>query len=112
MATDIFTWAPNVGVTGTNKFRVLTAQFGDGFKQTAADGINNSVQSWPLMFTKNAAGIQPIKNFLDAHPSGVSFYWTPPLGVPGYYQCLQYTLKALDGGIYTIAATFEQIFKP
>ena len=43
MAVEIFNWSPRINPQGRTKFRVLSAQFGDGYGQTAADGINNKV---------------------------------------------------------------------
>ena len=52
MAVEIFNWSPRINPQGRTKFRVLSAQFGDGYGQTAADGINNKVATWPLHFFK------------------------------------------------------------
>lgn len=112
MTTPTFTWAPLVQPTGTATYRVLTAQFGDGYKQTAADGINNKVQSWPLTFSGTADEIAPIRNFLDAQQGYQAFLWTPPLGVQGYYKCAAHTLQPVEGDVYTLTATFEQSFQP
>ncbi|MCP5854454.1 phage tail protein, partial [Klebsiella pneumoniae] len=45
---DTFTWCPYIEPTGSGTFRVRSAQFGNGYRQVAGDGINNEVQSWPL----------------------------------------------------------------
>lgn len=112
MTTQTFTWAPLVQPTGTANYRVLTAQFGDGYEQTAADGINNKVQSWPLTFSGTADEITPIRDFLDARQGFQSFFWTPPLGVQGYYKCASHTLQHVEGNVYTLTATFKQSFQP
>jgi phage-related protein len=102
MTTQTFTWAPDAKPSGDVKFRVLTAQFGDGYKQAAADGINNREQSWPLSFTGTKAQITPIRDFLDARQGYQSFFWTPPLGVQGYYRCSEYAPRHLGGDAYQI----------
>lgn len=112
MTTPTFTWQPRVEPTGTAKYRVLTAQFGDGYQQTAADGINNKVQSWPLTFSGTASEITPIRDFLDACGGYQSFYWTPPLGTTGLYVCPSHNIKPLGGGLYELTATFNQVFHP
>ncbi len=112
MTTPIFTWAPRCDPIGTVTLRKLSAQFGDGYKQEAADGINNKVQSWPLSFAGKAAKITPIRDFFDARMGYQSFFWTPPLGVQGYYKCSSYTLHPLGGGTYELNCTFEQSFQP
>ncbi|MDQ2820477.1 MAG: phage tail protein [Pseudomonadota bacterium] len=112
MTTQTFTWVPVIEPTGTGTYRVLRAQFGDGYAQTAADGINNKSQTWPLQFRGTAAKITPIRDFLDACSGYQAFFWTPPLGAQGYYRCASYTLKPLGAGKYELAATFEQAFQP
>lgn len=109
---QVFTWCPLIEPQGTVAQRILTAQFGDGYQQNAGDGINNKVQSWPLQFTGPKSRIDPIRAFLDAHKGYISFLWTPPLGVEGYYKATGYQMTAHGAGNYTLAATFEQVFKP
>jgi phage-related protein len=41
--TDTFTYTPQIDPTGTTTLRVRKAQFGDGYMQTVADGINAKV---------------------------------------------------------------------
>lgn len=110
--TTTFSWAADGKLSGTTTFAVLTAQFGDGYKQTAANGINNKSQSWPVKFTGNSAKIIPIRDFLDARAGFESFFWTPPLGVQGYYKCASYVPRHLGGDAYELTATFEQSFQP
>lgn len=110
--TTTFTWKHDAKPTGTKKFRVLSAQFGDGYKQRAADGINNKSQSWSLSFTGRKADVQPIMDFLDARQGYQSFYWTPPLGTQGYYTCEQYDQHQIGNDVWQITATFEQSFQP
>lgn len=110
--TTTFTWKHDAKPTGTKTFRVLTAQFGDGYKQTAADGINNASQSWPLSFTGRKADVQPIATFLDLRAGWQSFYWTPPLGTQGFYKCASYEMHQIGNDVWQVTATFEQSFQP
>lgn len=109
--TDTFNWPCITEPTGTVTLRARKAQFGDGYAQTVADGINAKVQSWPVSYTGDSSFIGPIAAFLDAHV-GVSFYWTPPNGVQGYYQCATYTIVPHGSDLYTLTPTFQQVFKP
>lgn len=112
MTTQTFTWAPRLDPTGTSTYRVRTAQFGDGYKQTVADGINNKTQSWPLSFNGKSSKITPIRDFLDARMGYQSFYWTPPLGTQGLYKCASHTLHHMGAGNYELNCVFEQSFQP
>jgi len=112
MAYQMFTWCPRIDPTGTHSFRVLSAQFGDGYKQSVGDGINNEVQTWPLQFTGDAAYINGIVSFLRAHRGYLPFQWTPPLGELGLYEAGEFSVTPHGGGKYTLAVTFEQRFAP
>ncbi|CAB3838233.1 hypothetical protein LMG26686_01312 [Achromobacter mucicolens] len=107
-----FVWKASGQPTGTVTFRRLTAQFGDGYRQVAGDGINKKVQSWPLTFSGTKQEIQAVISFLDRHAGIASFLWTPPMGVEGYYEAPAYSLNSVGGDVYTVSATFNQIFKP
>lgn len=109
---EVFSWVPRINAQGNVRFRVLEAQFGDGYTQKAADGINNKVQSWPLQFVGKAALIAPIVAFLDRHAGHRAFLWTPPLGEQGYYTAREYQPVALGGGAFSLSVTFQQDFRP
>jgi phage-related protein len=117
--TDTFNvQQPLVGPTGTGTFRLRTAQFGDGYMQVTPDGPNADVQSWPLTWLCTGSEGATLMAFFRAH-IGVSFFWTPPLGVQGYYQVMPgYTIvpnggdKTTNEDTYTVGATFQEMFKP
>ena len=107
---ETFSWTPLVGMNGTVKYRVLSAQFGDGYQQVAADGINNKIESWPVSFTGTTDEIRPIKDFMDRHAGYQSFYWTPPMGDKGMYRSFDITITPVEGDIVTLSTVFEQAF--
>jgi phage-related protein len=109
MRKQIFTWDPFTGMTADVKFEVSTAQFGDGYSQAAAAGINNRTGSWPLTFTDRDEVIAAIMRFLDWHKGAASFWWTPPLGTPGLYRCAEYGPSKLPGAMSTVTATFIEV---
>jgi len=112
MSDLTFTWCPEIDPTGEEQYRVLGAQFGDGYKQMAGDGINNVVQSWPLQFTGSAAYITEIRDFLRAHGGVKPFLWTPPLGVQGLYDAAAVKIQAKGKDWYVLSTTFTQRFAP
>lgn len=107
---DTFTWCPFIEPTGTGTFRVRSAQFGNGYKQVAGDGINNESQSWPLTFKGDESYVKQILAFLRAKAGYIPFRWTPPLGEESWFTCTTYGVTPLGGGAYTLSATFEQYF--
>ncbi|MGY6256537.1 phage tail protein [Paraburkholderia caledonica] len=111
---DTFTWVPTVaGTSGSTTERVRKAQFGDGYAQRIADGINGESSSFNLQFTDDAATISAILAFLKSHAGATSFNWTPLLWTaPGLFTCEKYSQPTKDGSAYTITATFDQTFAP
>ncbi|EKZ9178138.1 phage tail protein [Vibrio vulnificus] len=112
MALQQFTWCPDKDATGETTRRTREVQFGDGYKQSAGDGINGASQKWPLTFTKRRDEAVAIKSFLDDHKGYISFAWQPPLEPLGLYQAKTSTLTPLGAGWYRISVTFEQSFHP
>jgi len=112
MTTPIFTWQPSPEVQGATTYAVRTAKFGDGYSQAVADGINNQSDSWPLTFTGDATKVQAIMDFLDATQGYQSFYWTPPLRAQGLFRCAGYSPQPHGGSVFTITATFTEVFNP
>lgn len=111
MALKTFTWCPfNNQPDGDINYRITTAQFGDGYRQTAADGINNKEQSWPLTFRARKEEAENIIEFFDEHAGNKSFLWTPPLGKLSLWQVANVQVKPLSSALYEITATFEQAF--
>ncbi|WP_246795622.1 phage tail protein [Burkholderia perseverans] len=111
--TDVFTWFPTVANTsGTTTLKTRKAQFGDGYTQSVADGLNSASSSFSLQFINDAVTIGAIMAFLRAH-CGVSFQWTPLLWTaPGLFTCETFSEPVRDGDVYTITATFNQTFAP
>jgi len=109
---ETFNWCPRVNPQGSAMLRVLTAQFGDGYQQAAADGIHNKIETWPLEFSGTGEEIKPIKDFLDARGGWEAFSWTPPLGETGAYRAPQYTLMPLGADLYNLTVTLQQVWKP
>ncbi|ANN78909.1 phage tail protein [Bordetella flabilis] len=108
---ETFAWKTIGQPVGTITLRTLSAQFGDGYKQDAADGINAKVQTWPIQcvgLTRSEANL--IVAFFDRHAGYKAFQWTPPIGGPGLYKVVGYSPSPVGGGVYTISATFQQAF--
>jgi phage-related protein len=112
MAIQTFTWSVENGATGDITHRVRSVQFGDGYSQKAADGLNSKSQSWPISHTGPQEQVRAIVDFLDLHRGAKAFLWTPPLGELGLFTCASYRTACRGGEVYTLTATFEQTFHP
>ncbi|AZY50086.1 phage tail protein [Bordetella avium] len=111
-ATETFRWRPIGQPAGAVSFRRLVAQFGDGYRQVASDGLNSKTQAWPLQFAGVREEMRQLLEFLDRHAGVRPFFWTPPFGVEGYYEVKEYSITPAGGAAYAVSATFEQVFRP
>lgn len=108
MAT--FTYIPQYGVQVDKSPRVRTAQFGDGYAQRVADGINTLPRRWSLSFEGPLADIQVIDAFLAARGGVESFDWTPVNGAAGKWVCSQWSITETSFEWQTLNCSFEEIF--
>ena len=70
---------PDRGVGTDHTARVLKANYGDGYEQRVAAGINNLPESWSLSWNNKTLneGNKIIK-FLEDHKGVTAFDWYPP----------------------------------
>ena len=109
MASTTFTYTPDFGAQLTEKPRVLTARFGDGYSQDVGDGINVRLKSWAVTFnTRTDAEMAPILAFLRARNGIEGFNWTDPDGYTGVFICREWQRGLVKFGINSLSATFEE----
>lgn len=107
-----FAYTPSYTSKIKKKPRNLVAQFGDGYAQRSADGINTNPKMWSLTFTVTPAIATAIMTFLDTAAGRTPFAWTDPDGVTANYICEEYDRGYDDYGTNTVSATFTQDFSP
>lgn len=62
------------GVSRANTFRVLKAEFGDGYSQRVGDGINLKNETYSVAFSNRPRDeVDTIIQFLDAKAGAISF---------------------------------------
>jgi len=108
-----FNYIPISGSSGDNKYNIYTAQFGDGYAQFVANGINNRTSSWSLSFEVLEDDAEAIVEFFHDHAGYLPFTWTPPLEENSKtFVVLGYKVTAMAGQcpIYRIDATFEECY--
>lgn len=92
--------------------RVLRAQYGDGYEQTVADGINTNLKTFDLTFESIGKGEGDLVDaFLDARGAQEAFQWTPPNGAQGWYRCDAWGRQwdRTRPGVSSITATFREV---
>ncbi len=104
--------APSQGTEDKPKFKLLKADFGDGYTQVARDGVNHIRRvltlNWDLLTPTQANAIW---SFLIAQGGDTPFYYTPSdESTPLKWTCIEPSMKRIEGGMRSISATFEQSF--
>lgn len=122
MAADEFGFKVKAGPTGSVRFRVREATFGNGFTQSIGDGYNNKVQSWSISVfgSKTTPGGTPCgligdyeaaKAFLELKAGWKSFTWTPPgESVQIRVRCKEFSVNPIGNNLYTMSGRFDQAF--
>lgn len=110
MAIKTFKWKVESGVSAAIDYRVIETQFGDGYAQVSADGINTKNESYGIKVHAMVNEAREIMDFFDEHKGVRSFFWTPPLGKLGLYTCKDPKPSDVGGGLYTISGTFVKAF--
>lgn len=108
---DRFTWCPTKQSSGQVTGSVLRSQFGDGYSQIAANGINPNSSVWTLEFVGKKDWIRQISSFLRSHV-GKTFIWDEPLVGDGYFSCETFNPSPNGNVLWKITATFEQVYQP
>jgi phage-related protein len=112
--------SPDLSSSFSRKPKNLRAEFGDGYLQSVADGINPFREVWPLSFTNRPkAQIDAIKALLDATNGNQYFYWTPPEETPltptpkkWFMTDEGYAYGKSGPDAYSISFTIERTFNP
>lgn len=116
----VFSYTPSTNFRKNNKARVLTAQFGDGYSQRMADGINIHNNEWQISFVNQSnATADAIELFLstagtltDYTAAGNTYFlWTPP-GEAVQYKvvCDTWDVEYTSHISKTINATFRRVY--
>ena len=110
MAT--FTWLPDWTAKKKRSPTVRTVQFGDGYEQRVADGVNISPQSWEgMVFKRDVATVDDIDDFLNARNGIESFNWVTPKGDSVVVKCEEWEVSYDSPGWSTLTCTFKQVFE-
>ncbi len=113
MASQTFTWHPDVGSQQEVRPVVRLARFGDGYEQRLRDGLNSVPEKWSVRFSGNEVEISPIRQFLKNSAGVDSFNWVTPFNETLTFVCDTWNVdRSIEGGIFTLSAEFRQVFEP
>lgn len=109
MVTFSPTIAPSYNSPKSKEFKVLTANFGDGYKQRVGDGINNVSETWELSWgLLTLAQADNITDFFDARDGTDSFDWTTPDGDTKKFFTSSYGRTPVANNIFSVSARLEE----
>lgn len=110
MAT--FTYGVDWDAEEDAKPRVLSANFGNGYEQRVADGLNWKPRVWNVSFSlRDNTETTAITAFFELHGGVTPFDWTPPIGAAGKWLCRNWKTRAVNYDAYTITTQFEEVFE-
>lgn len=104
---------PSYGTAQATELRVLEANFGDGYRQVAADGLNSVRARWSVVWENYPQDdVFILAKFLKERRGFESFLWT----APGDEEEKRWLCKTLEGPTpagfesYSLQASFEEVF--
>ena len=94
--------------------KIITVQFGDGYKSRNTFGLNQNPKSYNYTFPVSVADGDKILAFFDERAKlSQSFTFTPPAtSTARTFVCDQYSRTNTYLNRVTIQATFEEVFQP
>ena len=114
MSLETFTppQKPDVGLSGSGKFRTLKASFGDGYKSRAGDGINTLEKKYNLSWTTiTVAESEAIDTFLQARGGVEAFLYTLPNSTTEEkFICEEFGETWQEGNKRGFSAVFEKVY--
>ena len=98
------------------KQRLIAAQFGDGYSQTAPDGINSQVEEWDISWELlSQADRNTVVAALKQGATDVMTWTTPNDGVAKKFQIVPsqmaslYTEQILAGQYFNVSTSIVQV---
>jgi phage-related protein len=97
--------------TKSVKPRVIKNEFGDGYSQRIADGINSTLAEWSVGWTGRVkADIDTLEAFFEGLKGYIAFEWTPEReSVEKKFICPEWTRTYIWDGNDSITAKFEEV---
>jgi len=104
--------SPDQGLAEQIEVRMRSFEFGDGYKQQVANGINNTKSTFSAVWSgRTQATIQAIDDFFRAQ-AGAPFTWTTPRGTTVKFTCTAWAPNYQVSTSCSLTATLEQSFEP
>jgi phage-related protein len=103
---------PAPGTLSKPEYKILEAEFGDGYSQPTPDGLNHIRRTISLEW-ENLTPIEAnqILNFIIAHKGVTPFYYTPSdETTPIKWTCKEHEDARTKGGLRTVTLMLREDF--
>ena len=99
-------------ISKSTEANVLEAEFGDGYSQRAANGINSLKDSWDLEWVLNDTDKDTLIAFFEARGGHESFGWTPSSeDTEKMWTCRSWNRSYIESDdVFKITATLKQCY--
>ena len=103
---------PNyAGLSRSTKTRILTNNFGGGYRQRSGDGLNMIMREYDVEWIGLNADINELVDHFEEREGYQDFTWTPPDDDTEYkWTCEEWTRIQLGKRASTLTAHFRQEF--
>lgn len=102
---------PSPGTTERPEFRLLRAEFGDGYSQITRDGLNHNRATVSLVWeVLTRPEHDAIVSFLTARGGDETFFYTVPGEPLRKWTCAEWESNHAGAGYLSLTATLKQSF--
>lgn len=109
-----FNYIPSYSSSTSVAPRVNVVQFGDGYSQRAADGINIQKTTWNLVFTNLVDSDAVAIDALLKQAAGDTLKWKPAPALETdpyrYWSCAEWSITKNNYNGQSLNCKFEEVF--
>jgi len=99
--------------SGNSSFRTIVAQFGDGYSQRAADGINTKEEAWSVVWENiTEAQLTTLRSTFDSVEGYDYLTWTAPGDSTEKKWRISgaINISAASGDYYSVSAQITRVY--
>ena len=99
------------GLSKSTTVRVLKTDFGDGYSQRAADGINSLNREYSIEWVGSDTNIEALITHFEERAGYQSFTWTPAGESTSYkWTCEEWNRQHLTDDTQVLTASLKQVY--
>lgn len=107
-------WKPTYQTSAEFQPSVISFQFGDGYKQVSANGLNHNMTNFDINFEGiDGKEVKSILTYLEYKGGVQQFLYTPPepFDAENTFVCPNWNFTHIGYNRYTLTCTFEESAK-